>query len=317
MSKVIYTKESKQNLLTYLEQKEKNKNLGLKIGAEDIDNFLVPLSSSDMMVVLARPSNGKTSWMIHYAMQAGKSVMLDKQNGITEYAPPIYITAETPTEELSLKVLSNFMHLDSRFIRAGSEELDWQHVKNEVSAMYSEVPLLYSGHSIVNPRRGLMTIDLIEQSVYDVCDRTGLPPRLILVDYLQRIASPGNSDRRLGLSEVVERLKDLHMSVGCPIIFGSQAKREVDDRPFPVPQAGDGKETGSIEETADVVISLMRPCKYWSVGSEIPKTSPPRVVTENLFFVNVLKQRNGLSDQGFWMNFDMSVTHLSEMEEIN
>lgn len=317
MSRVIYPKESRQNLIEYLEQKENNKNLGLRIGVKEVDEFLMPLTPSDMVAILARPSNGKTSLMIHYAIQAARSVMNDRANGLTKFAPPLYVTAETPTEELSLKVLSNFSHLDSRFIRAGNDSLDWNQIKSDAVTMYQEVPILYAGHSVINPRRGLMTVEAIEQAVYEICEKAGLPPRLILVDYLQRIASPGNSDRRLGLSEVVERLKDLHMSVGCPILFGSQAKREVDDRGFPVPQAGDGKETGSIEETADVVLSLMRPSKYWPSGTEIPKTNPTRIVNENLFFLNVLKQRNGLSDHGFWLNFDMAITELSEMEELN
>lgn len=312
-SSVIYSNEAKNNLLQYLDRLQSDQNQGLDTGLGDLDDFLVPLSPSDMMFLIARPSNGKSSFLLHYAMRAAK-MAVESRTTDTKFSPPIYITAETISEELSVKALSNYSRVDSRIIRTGKEQNDWEKLRQDVETMAEEYPITYVGHSLITPRKGLITIDYIEQCVYDALDRYKCPPRAIIVDYLQRISCPGFNDRRLGLSEVVERLKDLHMAIGSPLLVGSQAKREVDDRAFPVPMAGDGKETGSIEETADVVVSLMRPVKYWKLGQEIPKTNPSLFVTDNLFFINVLKQRNGNSDQGFWVSMDARITEFTELE---
>lgn len=313
---IIYPEQAKDNLLLYLDRLQDDKYIGLNTGMEKLDEFLIPLTPSEMMVVLARPSHGKSSLLVHYGMRAAKSAVESIGTKI-EYAPPVYITAETPVEELSIKTLSNFSKIDSKVIRTGKEQNDWAKIIEDAEAMTGEYPITYVGHSIINPRRGLITIDYIEQCVYEVVKRYNRPPRAILVDYLQRISSPGVSDRRLGLAEVVERLKDLHMSVGAPLIFGSQAKREVDDKAFPVPDVGDGKESGAIEETADVVVSLMRPIKFWQKGQLIPRTNPELFSTENIFFINVLKQRNGSANHGFWVNFDPRITDFTELEEVD
>lgn len=311
-SKIITPGQAKKNLLTYLDQVNDPSVVRLDTGISYVDEVLMGLSNTDMMIALARPSNMKTSWMIHYAIR-GSAQALASQKTQMKYAPPIFITAETSTEELSIKVLSNFSNIDSRLIRSGQVD-DWEQLVNDVDDMTKAHPIIFAGHSAVNPRRGLITINFIEDAVYEVTDRFGAPPRVIIVDYLQRIATPGLSDRRTGLGEVVERLKDLHMSVGCPLIMGSQAKREVDEKPIPIPESSDGKETGSIEETADVLISMMRPIKYWDLGSEIPKTNPPQIVTNDLFFMKILKQRNGDSNEGFWISADPKITMFTELE---
>lgn len=314
---IFLPSDSLTNLNKHLDYLANPDHTGLGIGVPEIDEYLMPLSPSDMTVILARPSHGKSSIMAHYAMQAAESAVASLQTD-AKFAPPLYVTAESPVEELSIKTLSCFANVDSRTIRTGKGNNDWTKLKKDAAEMFEKWPILYAGHSLYTPRRGLVSIQSIERSVKDVLDKYGMPPRVILVDYLQRIVMDGGpNDRRLMLSEVVERLKDLQIYVGCPLIFGSQAVRGVDDRPFPVPDLGDGKESGVIEETADIVISCMRPSKYWKIGTEVPKTEPPRVVTDNLFFVRIIKQRNGEGGKGFWVRFDMSVTQLSEMEEID
>lgn len=314
-SNIIYPNQASDYLIKYLEQLSDPDNHGLDMGIKNIDDYLTPLTPADMMVILARPSHAKTAMLTHYAMRASH-MALASRNSKKKYAPPVYITAETPVEELSIKTLSNYINMDSRQIRRGTKSNDWELLKNGAADLETRMPIVYIGHSVINPRRGLITIDYIQNAVYQVTEKFGCPPRVILVDYIQRIATPGISDRRLGLSEVVESLKDLHMSVGSPLIFGSQARREVDDRAFPIPESSDGKETGSIEETADIVISTMRPIKYWDKGKEIPATNPVKICHDNLFFIKVLKQRNGESNNGFWINLDPKVTELSELEEI-
>lgn len=315
-SKVIYPNQASAYLIEYLQQLADPNNRGIEIGIPDLDAFLTPITPSDMMGIIARPSHAKTSLLAHYAMRASQLALLSR-NTDKKYAPPVYITAETPTEELSIKTLSNYVNIDSRQIRRGAATNDWEMLKTGAQNLEMDMPIIYVGHSIIHPRRGLIDIRYIENAVYEITEKYKCPPRVILVDYIQRIATPGISDRRLGLSEVVERLKDLHMSVGSPLIFGSQARREVDDRAFPVPETYDGKETGSIEETADVIISTMRPIKYWQKGQPIPGTSPERLSEENLFFIKVLKQRNGDSNMGFWTSLDPKITQLSELEKVD
>ena len=82
----------------------------------------------------------------------------------------------------------------------------------------------------------------------------------------------------------------------------------------PIPALHDGKETGNIEETPDVVLGLFRPISVFSEGEIIPKTNPGLVCTKNLFHLTVLKQRGGESGRAFWLLFDMATSALSDTE---
>lgn len=147
----------------------------------------------------------------------------------------------------------------------------------------------------------------------------GVQPRLILVDYVQRVHPERTYDRRREVSEIVERCKDLALQYGCVVGIGSQVARQADERPIPgLPILKDGKETGNLEETADLVWGLWRPIMYLRDGEDIPYSRDGRTVTPTLFSIQCLKQRIGKGvGQGFWLHFAPEYNQFNELAYID
>lgn len=281
------------------------------MGLPHIDRYLNPLTPGQMMVVLGRPSNGKTALMAHYVREAA---WRRESNKGSETSPPIFVTAEMAIEEIQLRELSHAVPIDSVKLYRG-EVNDWDELFAAVDQVYTESPVIYLGHSIHSKgKRPRMSMQNIERALLRIRDEYDMPPELVALDYAQRLKLDGGvRDRRTEVAEVVERTKDLANMLPSPIILGSQAGRQVEDKMPPIPDAKDAKESGNIEETADVVVSVMRPSKYFEIGEVIPKTDG-LVCTEELFFIKIIKQRMGESGSGFWVWFDMSISRLADLE---
>lgn len=279
-------------------------NRGISYGVEYVDQYLLPLQPTDLAFVIARPGHAKSSIMTHYSFRAAE---LYEQNQ-DQYAPPIFITAEMPIEALMLRSVSKFTGLDSKFLLTGKQNVNWSFVMSEAAKMIDDIPIIYAGNSLYEGKRGPIYLNEIVEIIDGVYDMFKKPPAMVCVDYIQRIKHNAyQNDRRLAMNEIVEVFKDLAIEYKTPVLSGSQALRAVDSRPFPVPGLQDGKETGGIEEAADWVISGVRPSRYWKVGSPIPNSNYNQVVTENLFFLKVLKQRSGDAGEGFWLEFDPTI----------
>lgn len=231
------------------------------------------------------------------------------------YAPPIYITRETAIEELLLRMLANFAGINIKELKDNAPFLDWKTIHQQADEMMAEYPVVYIGHSIyTQDNRKMLDTEKAIECVKKVHDSYGAPSILVAVDYLQRFDWVGERDRRLSIARVVEEFKDLALTEKMPLMLGSQAKREVAERPYPVPMATDAMESANVEQTADWMISLMRPCKYWEIGSIIPKSKSNQIVTPDLFYLNVLKQRSGVTNEGTYASFDMRIFSLSSLD---
>ena len=125
---------------------------------------------------------------------------------------------------------------------------------------------------------------------------------MIFLDYLQRI--PGekySGDRRLEVSESLDRCKDAALSFGAPWVVGVQARREVDTREVQIPLLADGQETANIEQASDKIISLVRPSKYRKAGERFGSIT---VLGYKQMLVSLLKQKLGIDNVAEWINFD-------------
>lgn len=281
---------------------------GISIEYHGIDEYFgFELSGDGLYLLEDMTVTHNTSIMTHYSFRAAE-LHLESQKNKIKYGPPIFVTAEMPIESLMVRSLSKFSGLDSRFLLTGKGNVDWKLVEKHAKDLTDENPIIYMGNSLYEGKRGPIQLEDIEENIHRVVDKIGMPPSLICVDYLQRIVMrKGPADRRLIMSEIVERFKDIATGFRTPILVGSQAGREVDTRTFPVPTTKDGKETGAIEEAADVVLSGFRPIKYWKAGQPVPHSSKGMIVSEELYFLQVLKQRNGEAGSGFWISFDPKV----------
>ena len=130
-------------------------------------------------------------------------------------------------------------------------------------------------------------------------DELNLRPRLIALDYLQRMQREGDEEPRLQFSRNVDRCKDMALATGCPVLLGCQAKQEVMKRRIKIPRLDDGQETSNLMHTPDKIISLWRPAVTEGIGTKIDMGHGDIEVTEDLLIACVAKQRYGRVG-GYW-----------------
>lgn len=305
--------ESENILHEYLNKLENSNDIGIFSGLTKLDKILIPIADSEFVTILGRPSNGKSVLTVHYMRQAALDYKLHKD----KYAPPIMISLESPVEEIMLRNLSNYSAMDSRQIRTGRTLNDWAMLHENASKMVAEYPMIIMGYSAFSKKKKeRMTIGFIEDGAKKVADKFGLPPRALGLDYIQLCSLDKNvQDRRIMINECVLRYKEMGQIYSAPTIMAAQASREAEtQQKFPIPQAHHCKESGAIEECTDILLSVMRPIKYWREGEPVPYSQDGQIVTKDLFFIFVTKQRNGESNVGAWVSMDGRLSSLSDLE---
>lgn len=279
-------------------------------GLSSLDRILNPMPPGHMRVVVARPSHGKTSIMMHYARTMAAR-WAAQENKTT--LPPIVVSAEMALEEIMLREVSNVIPVDSSALERGTFD-DWGKTHSAIDYLEESRPYIFIGHSLESDsRRPRLSVENVRLALTMLVDKYGLPPSLVVVDYAQRMKlDRASRDRRQEVSEVVESCKDMTLEFSTALILGSQASRSVDEKRPPIPDMSDAKETANLEETADSVLGLFRPCKTYKEGDKIPGSD--MICTQTLFYVSIIKQRQGISGVGRWVYFDPAVSRLSDLE---
>lgn len=283
---------------------------GIKIGVPSIDTYLESIKKGDLGFILGRPGAMKSSLLLTMTMNASNIYLANKKI----FAPPVYVTKETSVEDLSLKILSNYSGIDTRIIR-DRKVVNWDNLHQSVDEMVKEIPIVFIGHSLYDDvQRKHLDYDTIENEIKDVHDEFGKPSVLICADYLQRFNLKGKDDQSAMYSLMIDRSKDFALEEHTAWLWGCQAGRQVDERPFPIPLSGDGQWTSNIEQSADWMVSGMRPCKIpgWKVGEVVPKSKDNIIITKELFCLMVLKQKNGDAGNVFWTSFDPRIIEIAE-----
>ncbi|MCD7800292.1 MAG: replicative DNA helicase [Ruminococcus sp.] len=226
---------------------DKDKYRGLSTGFHSLDSTISGLNKSDLIIVAARPGMGKTSFALNIATNVAKSY--DKQVAI--------FSLEMSNEQLASRILSSESHVDSHKLRAGriSGE-DW-------------VNLAYSAESInrlkmyIDDTAGI-TVQTIKSRVQNI-QNLGL----VVIDYLQLMSSNINSDNRVTIiSEITRNIKVMAKDLDIPIILLSQLSRSPESRNDKRPMLSDLRESGSIEQDADIVLFLYRDAYYNKASEE-------------------------------------------------
>lgn len=239
---------------------------GIPTGLKGIDKILAGLQRSDLLILAARPSMGKTT----LAMNIAQNVAV--QSGI----PVGVFSLEMSKEQLIDRMLATESGVDSWKLRTGAlEDKDFPMI-NEAMAALSEAPLYIddsAGTNIMEMRTKARRL----QTEHDL--------GLIVVDYLQLIhGRGGSSDNRVQeVSEISRGLKSLARELNVPVIALSQLSRSVESRTPPIPQLSDLRESGSIEQDADVVMFIYRDEYYNRENTDEP----------GIARVLVKKHRNG------------------------
>ncbi len=248
--------------------REKGKLRGVPTGYIDLDNLLGGFQKSDLIILAARPSMGKTS----LALDIMRQVAVNQKQGVGIFS------LEMSKDQLVDRLLSSQSDVNLWKIRTGHLKDDDFEKIGEAMGVLSEAPIYIddsAGSNIMEIRTKARRL----QSEHDV--------GLIVVDYLQLMEGRSQENRVQEVSEISRSLKILARELNVPVLALSQLSRGVENRPDKVPQLSDLRESGSIEQDADVVMFIYREDMYKGKDSRRP----------NIAEIHIKKHRNGPTGQ--------------------
>jgi len=237
---------------------------GVSTGFADFDEMTSGLQRSDLVIVAGRPSMGKTAFAVNIAEHAA----------IRDKLPVAIFSMEMPGEQLAMRMMSSLGRIDQHRVRTGRlKDDDWPRLTSAVG-MLSEVKLF------IDDTPGLSPSDLRAR-----CRRIKREHDLglVVVDYLQLMRLPAAAENRATeISEISRSLKILAKELNVPVLALSQLNRSLEQRPNKRPVMSDLRESGAIEQDADVIVFIYRDEVY-------NDESPDKGIAE----IIIGKQRNG------------------------
>jgi len=220
--------------------------VGVPSGLKDLDDRLGGLHKQDLIIIAGRPSMGKTALATNIAFNAAKTLLSrDKKSSI------IFFSLEMSSEQLSTRILSEQSRIKSNDIRRGKINQDDFEKFIETSKSLENLPLFIDDTPAI-------TISTLSNRARRIKRLHGLD--LIIVDYIQLMRSGNykNEGRVQEVAEITQGLKALAKELDVPVVALSQLSRAVEQRDDKKPQLSDLRESGSIEQDADVVMFVYR-----------------------------------------------------------
>ncbi|TLX46891.1 replicative DNA helicase [Pseudoalteromonas phenolica] len=256
---------------------------GVSSGYNDLDQMTAGLQPSDLIIVAARPSMGKTTFAMNLAEHAA----------MTQDKPVLIYSLEMPSEQIMMRMLASLGRINQTKVRTGQlDDEDWARLSSTMGL------LMEKGKMYIDDASGLTPTDVRSRARRIARDHGGIS--MIMVDYLQLMRVPSLSDNRtLEIAEISRSLKALAKELQCPVIALSQLNRTLEQRADKRPVNSDLRESGSIEQDADLIMFIYRDEVY-------NEDSPDKGVAE----IIIGKQRNGpigkvrLTFQGQFSRFD-------------
>jgi len=240
---------------------------GIATGFDDLDEKTSGLQSSDLIIIAGRPSMGKTT----FAMNIAEHVAL------TAPSPVAVFSMEMPAEQLGMRLIASLGRVELQKLRTGRlSEQDW--------------PRIASAITLLNQKRSVFIDDTPALTPTDLRARARRLARehglsLIVIDYLQLMkgSASSNENRATEISEISRSLKALAKELDVPIIALSQLNRALEQRPDKRPVMSDLRESGAIEQDADVIMFIYRDEVY----------NPDDEASKGRAEILIRKQRNG------------------------
>jgi replicative DNA helicase len=243
--------------------------VGVPTGFTDLDRLLGGLHDSDLIIIAARPSMGKTALATNIAYNAASSRKFrdSPEGGFEEQEVVAFYSLEMSADQLATRVLSEQAHVRSDAIRRGDVK------EEEFNRVFAVSQALHTLPLFIDDTPAL-TVSALRTRARRLKRQKGLS--LIIVDYLQLINPPrnGRADGRVQeVSEITRGLKALAKELEVPVIALSQLSRAVEQREDKRPQLSDLRESGSIEQDADVVMFIYREEYYREREKPTPRDS--------------------------------------------
>jgi replicative DNA helicase len=239
---------------------------GLESGFFELDDMLNGLQNGEMIIVAARPSMGKTA----LAMNLIEHIAADTR------LPVAVFSLEMSKQQLAQRMLCSRGQIDSHKLRKGMlQSHEYQHLANVVGEL-AKAPIW------VDDSPGLTPLELRAKArrlklQHDI--------RCVMIDYMQLMDNPGVESRQQQISEISRAIKAVARELSIPVVALSQLNRQSEGRDGHRPRMSDLRESGSIEQDADVIMLLHREDYY--------RMSEPDFVPDNIAELIVAKQRNG------------------------
>ena len=238
---------------------------GVRTGFYDLDKMTAGLQPGDLVVLAARPSMGKTAFALNIAENVA----------VQEGLPVVVFSMEMGASQLALRMVGSLGRIDQTHLRTGRlNDDEWQRMTFALGKLH-EAPI----HIDETPALNSTELRARARRLYRQCGKLGL----IVIDYLQLMSSVRDGENRATeLSEISRSVKALAKELHVPVVALSQLSRNVESRPNKRPVMSDLRESGAIEQDADVIIAIYRDEVY-------NPDSPDKGSAE----INILKQRNG------------------------
>mgnify|MGYP000966264095 FL=1 len=257
------------NLLDRVQEMADNPNdvTGVPTGFYDLDRMTAGLQAGDLVVLAARPSMGKTAFAINIAEHVA----------LNEGLPVAVFSMEMGAAQLAVRIVGSIGRIDQSHLRTGKlSDEEWPRLTEAIEKLRT-----ISLH--IDETAGLKTSELRANArrLARQCGQLGL----IVVDYLQLMSGSAGSDenRATELGEISRGLKMLAKELKCPVIALSQLNRSVETRPDKRPMMSDLRESGAIEQDADIIMFIYRDEYYTKEACKEPGVAE----------IIIAKQRNG------------------------
>lgn len=246
---------------------------GVPTGFKDLDEMTAGLQTSDLIIVAGRPSMGKTAFCLNIASHVAVKMKL----------PVAIFSLEMSKEQLVLRMLSSEARIDGKKVRTGHlAQSDW----NSLTAAAGE---LAEAPIFIDDSSGMNVLEM-RAKARRLKRENGLG--LVIIDYLQLMRGYGNAEsRQQEISDISRSLKGLAKELGCPVIALSQLNRAVETRTDRKPLLADLRESGAIEQDADVIMFIYREEFYKKC--ECPPDGNCMCGRRGKATVSIGKQRNG------------------------
>lgn len=227
------------NVLEHIEMLEQSgsETTGLATGFVDLDKKLAGLQPANLVVIAGRPAMGKSSLAMNIAT-----------NVAAAGEPVAIFSLEMSKEEIVQRILSSVGRVDSMKLRSGQLGALWQRVVDAAGRMY-QAPIYIDDSPIV-------TITDIRAKCRRLKRKKGLS--MVVVDYIQLMESSGTENRQQEIAQISRNLKNLARELEVPLVAMSQLNRSLESREDKRPRLSDLRESGSIEQDADVVMFIYR-----------------------------------------------------------
>jgi replicative DNA helicase len=233
-----------------LEHIHKMKSLGNRFltgettGFIELDKKTTGFNGGDLVIIAARPAMGKTSFVLNIALKN-----LEANSGV------VVFSLEMPSEQLMLRLLSSKTSIPLQNLRKGDlDDNQWTNLSKALNELSSKKLFVHDGGSV--------NINQLRAKVRKIASNKENNIKMVIIDYLQLMTGVGTKDRHLEVSEISRGLKMLAREINIPIIALSQLNRGLEARPDKRPMLSDLRESGAIEQDADIIMFVYRDDVY-------------------------------------------------------